>query len=153
MEESIKPSLLVIYFRPDSGEMAKDLAARVRNDPRRVKTLSVWGNKFRDERDMEACKAIAIQRSLGNSDLIASCYRNFADGVEIHFLRDDGSFEDEDDSEVADLNGPVTEENQPEGAQDEPGDNQQADAGETQADTVADAGSGDVEQEEGQPAA
>ena len=85
----------IIYFKPTSGDMAKDLAARVRNDPRGIKTLLCWGTQFRDERDLQGCQAVMIQRSLNNAGLIATCYQNFAAGVEIHYLNDDGSFEDE----------------------------------------------------------
>lgn len=86
----------VIYFNPTAGAMAKDLASRVRNDPRGINTLLCWGNKFRDERDVESCQAVMIQRSMSNAPLIASCYQNFAAGVEIHFIDDAGAFEDDD---------------------------------------------------------
>lgn len=134
----------IIYFAPASAGMAKDLAARIRNDPRGIKTLLCWGSKFRDERDLEGCGAVIIQRSIGNADLIASCYQNFSAGTQIHFVDDNGAFEDEDELETdADTGGVGTEvqaAEQQETKDDEPaaaaqagGDNQPAAEGEAEA--------------------
>lgn len=83
-----------IYFSRHSNEMAKDLADRVRNDG--PKTVLVWGEKFRSEKDIEEeAGAVIIQRSLANSSMIAAVYEQFAGDVEIHFVTDDGEFEEE----------------------------------------------------------
>ncbi len=107
------PPTAVIYFRPVDGAMAKDLAARIRNDPRNIKTRLCWGDRFRDERDLEACQAVIIQRSLRNVDLISTCYRNFSDGTQIHYIDDNGTFEDEgeflDEGAVGEALGPESD--------------------------------------------
>ena len=87
----------IIYFEPKSAQMAVDLANRVRNDPRQIEARLVWGRKFRDERDLESCNAVIVQQSLPNSDLIRSCYENFAHDVEIHLVDDEGEFVGEEE--------------------------------------------------------
>jgi hypothetical protein len=83
----------VIYFKrdPASSAMAKDLAARVRNDG--PKTLMIWADRFKDEQDVEeTARAVIIQQSAGNCSLIIKLYETFAAGVEIHLVSDDGDF-------------------------------------------------------------
>lgn len=85
------PPTAVIYFNRNSAEMAKDLAARVRNDG--PKTLLIWANKFTDEADVEeTARAVIIQASAPNAKLIQTMYENFAAGVEIHYVDDQGEF-------------------------------------------------------------
>lgn len=91
------PATAVIYFNrdPKSTAMAKDLAARVRNDG--PNTLLVWADRFRDESNVDAnARAVIIQESAPNAKIIATCYDNFAAGVEIHYVDDDGGFLEED---------------------------------------------------------
>ena len=88
----------IIYFDPAYGDMAKDIAARVRDDIANVQTTMVWGTRVRDERDMEGgAHAVIIQRSLDNASLIETMYREFAVDCEIHFVGDDGEFEETDE--------------------------------------------------------
>lgn len=101
--------------------MAKDLAARVRNDG--PKTLMIWADRFRDEADVEeTARAVIIQKSVGNCAYITSMYEQFAAGVEIHLVTDEGDFIDE---------GPkldVPDEPEPEPASDDPPAEPEADA-------------------------
>lgn len=98
------PPTAVIYFKRDSAEMAKDLAARVRNDG--PKTLLIWAHKFTDEADVEeTARAVIIQASAPNAKLIQTMYENFAAGVEIHHVDDEGEFADVD-TEVLQEGGP-----------------------------------------------
>lgn len=81
----------VIYFNDKSGAMAKDLAARVRNDG--VKTLMIWAHQFSNEDHIEeSARAVIIQASAPNADLIRTMYESFAAGVEIHLVDDEGEF-------------------------------------------------------------
>lgn len=91
--------LALIYFIPKDQEIAKDVAARVRNDGGDARL--VWGHKFTEPEDMDReASAVIIQRDLTNSSLIAETYAAFSAGVEIHFIDNEGVFISEEGDPV-----------------------------------------------------
>lgn len=98
--------LAVIYFDRDSGKMAKDLAARLRNEGTAARLC--WADRFNSEDDLEQCQAVIIEHTVHNASDIAQSYNSFAHGVEIHYIDANGDFCDETGDEL-----PREEEGQP----------------------------------------
>lgn len=91
--------LALIYFQRQNQEVAKDVAARVRNDGGDARL--VWGHQFRQPEDMDNdAAAVVIERDLPNASLIAETYAAFSAGVEIHFIDNEGVFVSEEGEPV-----------------------------------------------------
>lgn len=92
----VEAPVAVVYFRKDSGAMAKALGVRIRDQG--AMTRLVWAHNFRGEEDIvEQAQAVTIQATVANAGFIARCYEMFTHNVEVHYVDDDGKFTDEPD--------------------------------------------------------
>ena len=96
MGQPVEQPASAIYFRKDSGTMAKGLGARIRDQGAMVRLI--WAHLFRGPDDMvENVKAVVIEADAPNAANIAKCYSRFASDCEIHFVDSEGKFIDEPD--------------------------------------------------------
>ncbi len=78
-----------LYFKFDSGKLAKDMAARIRNQNSFCNIIDQA--HFRDEGDVDPCQLVLIQKTAPKAKLIAATYAKFGnDGVQVVFFDDDG---------------------------------------------------------------
>lgn len=108
--EMKKRPVSVIYFSQDSGDMAKRLGTRIRDQG--ALTRLVWSHLFRGpEQLIPEARAVVIQTSAPNSKLIAKCYQKFTHECEIHFVDNEGNFVDgpSDNSDKPAASTPVSE--------------------------------------------
>jgi len=87
----------VIYFREDSGTMAKGLGLRIRDQG--ALTRLVWAHLFKGpDQIIDNAGAVVIETAAPNASLIARSYERFAHDVEIHYVDSDGKFVEEPDN-------------------------------------------------------
>jgi len=84
--------LALLYFTRDKDAIAKDIAARIRNEGNLVNMVFATG--FRDAHQAIKCDAVIIQQSCGRAEMIASAYQENFPETEIHLYNDEGEFDD-----------------------------------------------------------
>ena len=86
----------VVYFREDSGAMAKALGTRIRDQG--AMTRLIWAHLFTGEDTIiENARAVVIEADCAQAAKIALAYERFAHDVEIHYVTAEGQFIDEPD--------------------------------------------------------
>lgn len=79
-----------LYFKFESGALAKDMAARIRNQNSHCNLIDQ--QHFKGPDDVSPAALVLIQKSAKNAKLIATCYEKFgSDGVQIVFFDDEGN--------------------------------------------------------------
>jgi hypothetical protein len=97
-EQATHHRMAKLYFKFDSGQMAKDMAGRVRSQSSMCNIIDQA--HFQGPEHVEACQLVLIQRSAPKAKLIATCYEKFGnDGVQIAFFDDEGNVVAENDLE------------------------------------------------------
>jgi hypothetical protein len=97
-----------LYFKTEFGKMAKDMAARIRNQNSHCNLVDQ--QHFKGPDDVSPAALVLIQKSSKNAKLIATCYEKFgSDGAQIAFFDDEGNVvaENDESEKPETVSGPV----------------------------------------------